>query len=159
MALNNASTVKEILTATGRQVSEGVPSYSVVLNANPKDYRTATVLASSNPTTSGTVTVLTSSSIRETFISGLVLAINANATCDIATGQIAVNVVINGKSQVLAAIPVITTTAQNINNEYQIYPAVKVDKNSAITVTGTYTLGTMSRVVVLHGYEVESNEA
>lgn len=158
MAISNQSTVKELLSVTGNQLSEGIPNAIPVLNANPKDYRVAKVLASSNPVTTGAVTVYTASATKDTYISGVILSSVKNATADNASTKISLTGVVDAQTVDLASIALLTLTAQSESIVYSFYPAIKIDKGSVISLSGTFTLGAWIRFAQVTGYEVEASE-
>jgi len=161
--INNTSVIKEIRQALGASISDGFPQDAQnvvipVLNVNPKDYRLTNAFYSLSSVTTGAASTLTNAS-RDTYITNAILTISKNATCDIATGSVSVTVVVDGQTRTIARLAVLTLTAEYENVSITFARPIKVDRNSTISVSGTYTAGLMSRGLILTGYEVEPFES
>jgi len=102
--------------------------------------------------TTGTVTLFTAIGDRDVFVTALSLSIIKDATCNIATGTIELNTTVRGVATALLAIAVISVTAQSERITISFPTPVMIDRNTAITLTGTYTLGVMARVATLEAY-------
>jgi len=104
-------------------------------------------------TASGNITLHTTSDKKDTYVTGVLLSIAKDATCDISTGTINVNSTILGKVRRLADLAVLTTTAQSSQIFVNFPFPVKLDRNVAVNISGTFTAGACSRTGILFGYE------
>jgi len=104
-------------------------------------------------TASGNITLHTTSDKKDTYVTGVLLSFVKDATCDIPTGTININSTIAGKARRLADIAVLTLTAQS-NQIFVTLPfPIRLDRNVAVNISGTFTAGTCSRTGILFGYE------
>lgn len=105
-----------------------------------------------NPVVSGTGTLYTTPSDKDFYICSAALAVIKDATCDVSIGSIAISITTGGLSQNILMIPVLTTTAQSGEINITFPFPIKCDRNSAVTLTGTYAAGLMSRSASIAGY-------
>lgn len=155
----NSSTNKEIISAYGLSNIDPIPYPTPVVNVNPKDYK-LTFNAYTNPTSSGANTILTTSSTRKTFITNAQLSFTKNATCDIASGSLALVIKDSkGLTQHLVGLAILTLTAERGEISVTFDKPVEVAKNYQIQLNGTFTAGTMIRYCNINYYELEEYES
>jgi hypothetical protein len=124
------------------------------LNRNTSNF----VLSGSGSTT-GAITINTAvvNTNSETWITGIGLGVVKDATCDIADGRINVTVnTIDGISRTIISIPVLTLTAQSENVFYSLPYPIRLQNNTAITTTNSFTVGKLNRSFVVFGYYTSS---
>lgn len=129
-----------------------IPSIQPTFEVNRK---IATVRSATRSTT-GTSTVLTTSSTVDTYLIGVGLSYVKDATCDIATGRLTVAGAIEGTSQALMSLNILTTTAQSDSEYVSFSTPVKLDRNAAVTMATTFTAGAMSASATLYFYTEEA---
>lgn len=115
-----------------------------VMDMTPRFHRTGLSFVTSQ-TTTGTFTLHTASTTRETSLTSLQFGIAKDATCDIATGNVAFNAVINGVTTSIMRLAVLTLTAADAFNTLTFPDPILIDKGSIVTMTGTFTVGLCSR--------------
>jgi len=162
--VQNSSTIKEIRTAGGLSVSEGFPTslgnqIVPVININPKDYRTTNVLFASSSTSSGNIGIGTTSTTKDTFITSIQMSMAKDATCDVASGAIYLDMTFNDVVRDFAYISILTLTAQSQTVFLQFANPVRVARGSSILIgAGAHTVGLFSKAAAVHGFEVEPFE-
>lgn len=116
--------------------------------------RVANVVRSGSFTASGTNTIFTTPTNRDFFMTGITLSICKDATCDIASGRIAITANVGGTSRDLIAISVLTTTAERDTISLEFAVPVKIDRSAAIATGGntTFAAGNLVRSVTIYGY-------
>jgi len=157
LIVNNSEVITEISDGLKLPVSFGKVSNSSrfiqpTFECNPKVTKNANYIKASSSATSGSTTIHTGVNTGELYILNVNLSICKDATCDIATGQVTVNGTINGVSTSICGIAVLTTTAQNQSISVSFSKPIKIDRNTSISITGTYTAGLMSRYASIIGY-------
>jgi hypothetical protein len=156
--VNNQDTIREIIKATKLDANiDKVPdsfssSIVPVIEVNPRLLKTARVLGAASQATTGTVTAVSTSTTDETFVTGIQTSFVKNVTCDIATGSIAIQAVIDGATVMLGRFSVLTLTAERGELPLMFNPPIKVDKNSVINITGAFTAGALMRNLIVFGY-------
>lgn len=131
-----------------------------VMEVNPKLLRRVNLIKNVSGTTTGALTVWTTPTDVDFYLTGVLLGVIKDATCDMATSQIAVGIIVDGVSKRAVSIPILTLTAQAhvVNREYTV--PVKVDRGTTISSTANaYTAGLCSREVIIQGYTVENIRA
>lgn len=156
MKIQNSSTIKEIRTAGGLSLSEGFPSdlgNSVVpvINVNPKDYKTATVLGSLlGRATAGSGVVVLGAQTDEVFITGFMVSNVQDATSD--NALIILQTTIGGVAQRIYSRRKASATAGVISDIVQLSKPIKIDLGATVTFTLTFSVGTSSSDILLYGY-------
>jgi len=157
--VNNRDVIKRIekdaFTSPGFEQVPTQLSNQIVptLNCNPE--RVVNIVKSSQGVATGTVTVYTSPGDKEFYLTQLSAEFIKDVACDLATGRISILGTIMGASVDLISFPVITLTAQDSRGDVFFNPPIKIDKDSAIQMTGNYAAGVMSRTITIKGYTVE----
>jgi len=148
---NNSEVVRELQSATKIQTMQGIPTQinnSIVptIEVNPKLVKEAiNVTTSSAVSGSATILANTVNTGRDVYVTAATLGYVKNVTCDIATGIISIIYVQNGASRALLSLPVLTLTADNGNITCSFPHPIKIDRNTSITMNGTFSAGAMIR--------------
>lgn len=131
-----------------------------VLEVNPKLTKRCDVVKSIIYTATAGATTMLSATERtghQFYLCGCAASIQATATCDAATANYGISVIMGGLSRNLLTIPFITLTACNVNREICFANPIKIDMDTAISNGSfTYTAGTAVRSVVIWGYYDDS---
>jgi hypothetical protein len=99
------------------------------------------------------VTIFTTPSAKDFYLTGALLAFTKDATCDNIVAYITVN--ISGVGVRINQILTQTTTAGSFY-QYVSFPfPIKCDRASAISLTGAFGAGTMSKQATIYGYVLE----
>ena len=160
MQVQNPEATQIIRDQAKLTVAEGFPqnlssSIVPVMDMTPRFHRNETSFANGY-TTSGNISLATSGQGKRFYITGYQIGIIKDATCDLASGDILVSYTQEGvSSRRLARIPTLTLTAQQISINHTLRNPILIDENSSITMTGTFTAGSMARSLTIFGYEVQ----
>jgi len=118
-------------------------------------------LIAGNQTTTGTFTATlpTVSAGSETYLTAITLSMAKDATCDVATGSVALSVrtTDNNTLTVILRIQCITLTADAQTVTLSLPYPLKLVNGSTASCTGTFTVGAMSRGFTLTGFTTSSN--
>jgi hypothetical protein len=150
----NSQIVAETVNALKIDLNtEQVPAAIPVVEVGLKCSKTAEIFSTVNVAT-GTSTLLASAdNIRgDVYVTSIQFGVIKDATCDVATGSLPITVTIGGINKVIAYIPIITLTAQNIVISCSFPHPIKIDRKTAITSVGTFTAGVMIRTYVMTYY-------
>lgn len=100
-------------------------------------------------TTTGSQAIMTTPAGKDTYLETITISIIKDAACDLPTGNnFFITGVIQGVTQKLISLPILTLTAQQMAMSLTFRRPVKLDRNTAITISGastTYTAGTCVR--------------
>lgn len=137
----------------GDQLPEEIDGPIATIEIRP----VARVLADANKTTSGSGNIGSAMpSDKDTYVTAVYFGFIKDATCDASTSRTSVQVNIGGATQNLISLPTLTTTAQADDQVVHFNPPVKIDRGATFAFSGTtYTVGNMSRVAVVWGYNEE----
>lgn len=113
------------------------------------------IVRSSSQGTTGSATIYTTPADKDFYLQSFTASFNKNAACDIATGLISVDCRIDGVLAELHRFTVITLTAERADITISYPIPIKLDRNTAVRITGTFTAGVLQRSVSLTGYTVE----
>jgi len=156
----NSESVKAILSGANLQSLSDYPNeiskiISPVIDMTPRFHRKINVVEGVAQTATGTITAYTTSSTKEFNLVSLHASYIKDATCDISTGNIGIVCTPEeGVAKNLKNFSVITLTAQNENSDIIFNPPLRLKKNTAISMTGAFTLGVLSRSINIAGYEI-----
>ena len=168
MITNYNSDLTKELVDSGKlqQSSQSIPTefndkISFVCDVNPRNARLCKILSSSPfKTASGILTNFTAPTDRDTFITSITAGILKSATCDIATATpIVVSITTDGLTRDIITFPSETLTAQNMIINQTFNPAIKIDRGSAITVSGTFAAGSLMRTCNVIGFQINNINA
>jgi len=105
----------------------------------------------------GTFAIYTTPTDKDFYITNIILHYIKDAACDLATGGVwSLSANIDGTSQALVSLSVITLTAQDELLILQFDKPLKIDRGNAINSNGTFGAGAMRRNVTIYGYTVET---
>jgi len=113
------------------------------------------IIKASGSSTTGTMTIFTTPTDKDFYITGLYLSMIKDVTNDMATGNVAIALTIDGVTVNPIGIGVLTLTAQSESVAFPFTTPIKVDRGTAITIGATYTAGSMRRFGSVHGYTEE----
>lgn len=112
---------------------------------------TETVLGTTS-TVTGTVSLVVSNIDRDFYITSFEFTYIKDANCDIPTGRIQCTAPLSGSSTSLTNIPVTTLTAEKDRVQVHYTYPMKLDRNATITMTGSFTAGSLSRYISVRGF-------
>lgn len=147
--LKDASKLQQLRDKIPNELAEKVIP---VIEVNPKLLRRCNIVRSGSTSTTS-VTIYTTPSDRDFILSACSILMIKDAACDMATGVVNFNVVIDGATQQITRIPTITLTAQTTELSLPLPIPVKLDRNSTITITrGATTAGNILLAGSITGY-------
>lgn len=117
------------------------------------------IVATATRTTSGAATVYTTPSDKDFYLTALIFTLTKDATCDMATGAVAVTAFLptNATAQPIASHNAFTLTAQDKIIEISFPIPIKLTRGTLIALGGnTFTAGTCYRGVTVYGYTEET---
>lgn len=94
---------------------------------------------------SGNVSVMAADNDYETYITAAHFSFAKDVTCDVASGRIGLNIIVNGANKDLCSLPVITLTAQTGTCVISMPYPLKIDRNTAITTNLSFAAGVLTR--------------
>lgn len=157
MVENNNSELTQELRKAIRLYGMNIPSkvqdtIIPVVEINPSLLRTVSVIRSSTKSTTGTGTIYTTPSNQDFYLTSATLTLIADAACD--NTSVVLKTIVDGASsgRDVLIIGKPTLTATQITQTIALKYPIKVDRNTAITYGGTFTVGAMTVSVSIHGY-------
>lgn len=121
--------------------------------------RFADIVKYNSHTTTGTKTIWTTPSDKDFYLETLFYSHSKNAACDVATGNLYVDVVLfdltTSTTQILN-IPVITLTEESFRQQLIFPSPIRLARNTAIRMIGAFTAGILVRNATITGYTVET---
>jgi len=139
-----------LASKAGDYLSDEVAGPVAVIPLNP----VVRIVRAGGSSATGTLTLYTTPSDKDFYLTTAILSMIKDVTCD-ATGGINLNAVIDGVTKEIIVYGILTLTAQADTIVCNCPVPIKIDRNTAITVSGTYTAGTMRRSATVHGYTEE----
>jgi len=103
---------------------------------------------------SGTQTILSSKNCYR-YIVSVNFSMSKNATCDVSSGSIGIMGYVS-KQVMLCGLAVLTLTAERDSISVTFAHPVRLDRNTAVTMTGSFTAGSLIRTASITYYEEES---
>jgi len=137
-----------------------VPAVIPVVDVSPKN---ATGFVVSTSGTNTGVLPISAAMLRNVtvddsiiYLTGVYASYIKDATCDLATGAIAVycQPADVGQNVNIISFPVIALTAQSDSIYINFRNPIKLTKNTAVTIQGTFTAGVLVRALAVHGYRL-----
>jgi len=106
--------------------------------------------------TTGVVDIATTSSDKAFYIQSVQIGYSKNAACDVPSG--ALNITIFGETgtQSICSVPVLTLTAENSVSTIVFNRPILTLRGAIIRMTGTFSLGAMSRFARVNGFTVDT---
>lgn len=162
METQSSELIREIQEATKIQTIGGLPrvisnQIVPVIEVNPRVVK-PTLIFSVATATSGVATLISANPKQDVYIKGITLAIIKDAACDMASGRVNISCSQNG-SKDLIALPVLTLTAQSMATAQTFNPPIKIDRNTAVNINGTYAAGVMWRTATINYYVDDGSNA
>ena len=109
-------------------------------------------------TSTGNITVYTTPAGEDFYLVGYSASYAKDATCDIATGRIQIATTIQGVSRDIGGFSVITTTSQYDSLSVTFDKPIKLDRAVTVVMSGTFTLGVLSRQISIFGFIVQTTK-
>lgn len=159
MIIQNEEATRIIRDGAKLTLAEGFPSVLLpnvvpVMDMTPDFHRITNIVKSNFSASTGAITIYTTQNEKEKdfYLTHVTINLTKDATCDIANGRVALSVTIGGLSADLCSFSVLTLTAQDKSASIAFTKPIKIDKNTAITFAGTFTVGAMVRSASISGY-------
>lgn len=106
--------------------------------------------------TTGSSTIFITPSDKDFYLVAASIHLIKDVTCDLATGQIGINTVLDGTTNQCVSVATLTLTAQSVESSLSFNPPIKVDRNTALGFTTTFTAGACSTSATIAGYTEET---
>ena len=103
-------------------------------------------------TTTGSLAIYTTATDKDFYCVGVAVSFSKNAACDVASGALQLSMYIGGVVTYPILLSVQTLTAESGHIFYPFVYPVKVDRNTNISFSGTFTAGAMVRSGTVFGY-------
>ena len=154
----NSELTKELVDAGKLQINMGsIPNQIAdkvvpVVEVNPRLLKVSKVLGSligKNVTTAGT-SIIAADNTKDYFITEIIISNSQDAACD--NTNIKIDCTIGGGGKVLFSMRKPTTTAQNFTNIIPLSTPLKIDRNTAVTLSMIFGAGTCITDVIIYGY-------
>jgi hypothetical protein len=110
------------------------------------------IVRSFNKTTTGNSTILTPD--RDFYLTGIQLNVSKDAASD--STSVAISGTIDGASRDLCRIPMQTLSVYTTQYSRDFSIPIKIDTNTAISVSCSFTVGTQTAVGIIYGYYEEN---
>jgi hypothetical protein len=161
--VQSSDMIKELSLAAGLQNSQGIPTKLAdtivpVCEVNPKLTRAVNIVRFKNSSSTSTgETIYAVPRDSDFYLTSIQLSMSKDATCD---GTVCtLNGTVQGVSSYLLSIGHQTLTVFS-GSETQAYsPPIKIDRNTNIYMTGTFSLGTMNKRCTITGFTIDSANA
>lgn len=155
MDTRNSDTLKEMREAFGVQTAtDKTVSPIPVVDVNPKNLRRANIASGTSSAATGNFTVYTTPSDKDFFLTGVQMQYMKDATADNTTVAITATED-SGATITLITTRTITTTAYTAAINRELVPPIKLKRNSNVIMSGTFTVGALTRAACVSGYTVE----
>lgn len=160
MVLNNNSSLSRELIEGGRlQGIQGVPKEIIdkiqpVMEVNPKLLRVCNFVRHVSSSATGTSTVISATSSFDVYITSINLNVAYDSAADSTTTYLIATV--DGVSRTLIEIMKVTLTAQDRGVSLTFPIPLKIDRNTAVSLTKTFTVGTGKVACCIVGFTVDN---
>lgn len=155
--INNADLKRAFSDSTKTQLSEQPnlidnSKVTPVIDVTPLNHKTLDFGIAVSADNAVAATLFTSSANADTYLTSGTLGWikDATSTSTLAT----IRAVVNGGTFILAAIPGITLTANAQTISFVLPYPVKIDRNTAVTLTSSTNVANIKITGVIHGYIV-----
>lgn len=160
----NSDLSKELIEGAKIQTSrEGIPTQIAekvvpVMEVNPKLLRRVNVVRGISKTNTGAQVIYTTPTDKDFILTGVIYAVTKNAACDAATGRSGISVIIEGATQTIGMVSILTATASDQSNSIDFPQGIKLDRGQNISTAGstTYAAGNMSITATILGYTIDN---
>lgn len=146
-----------IQTSSDRVPSELADKTLPMIDQTPDFHRVIGFSSTNSTGNTGALTIHTASAVKDTYITNLSFSIVKSAACDIATGDLTITGLIDGKgtSSALGTIGVLTTTLERDTIQIVFPVPLKMARSGTIALSSvTFSLGALQRSATATGYEV-----
>lgn len=155
--VQNSDAIKAIRDGARLSISEGFPqmlsnTIVPVMDMTPDFHRRATISKNSIGTTTGAISVYTTAANKDFYLTGLNMSFIKDVICD--TAGMSLTVTTEGINKTIFGFPTITLTAQTANLSHDFTVPIKIDPNTVISLSGTFTAGVLVRNISIFGFEV-----
>jgi len=143
--LYNPEVHNEIRTAAKTQPGSQTINTSLhnvaipTIEVNPKIVKNGYSFPKSQSTTGTVYLGNPGGSTRDFYITGVYVSFVKDASCDVATGDLQVDIPVLGTNIAVVVMPVITLTAEKFSTFVSFGHPIKVDKGGNFQFTGTFT--------------------
>jgi len=153
--INRISVLKQLSNTADLQVSQGIPTElgnTVIptLDINPN---ITNLCRNGSQALTATAAIYTAPTDCDFYLDYVVLGMTKDATSDLVVA--ACQIVQDGRTVRVAILPLQTTTAGSWSQVVSFPKPVKVDRGSAVSVSGAFTVGTCDKHLALGGHLLE----
>lgn len=128
-----------------------------VMEVNPKLLRRVTIMKRGLSTATGTITIYTTPADKDFYLTDFYISYFKDAACD--NTSIIMTAAVDGASVELWGIRRPTLTADSDNISFNLNFPIKIDRNTTITLTGTFAVGVLQRQAGIFGYTDDVSKA
>lgn len=136
-------------------ISEIDRKFQPTVETNPFAVNVCNIVRTGVRATTGTSTVYTTPTDKDFYVTAIALGLTKDVTCDAATGRLQLSATIDGSAQVLISIPFLTLTVMDENVSLTLPFPVKIDRNTNITHSLTFTAGAASFTGTVIGFTID----
>jgi hypothetical protein len=157
--IDNTDTKKEMNDAMrGNSVSNLAPTriadtVQPVININPKDYRRLNIVKRQTAINATSGTIYTTPADKDFYVTSASLTMIKDVTSTSVSSTISCT--IDGISTQLLFIPELSLTVQTLSVSESFPNAIKLDRNTTITVTNSTNVANITSAGCIKGYTVE----
>jgi hypothetical protein len=159
--INNEDVIKNSSKILGHQVENkpqlDTSKISLVAEVNPRLLRKINIVKRATSSTTSAATIYTTPSDKDFYLCFAGIGNTKDVTCD--NSEIALFIIPFGESSGIQLINIPTTTLTASNNYFgtSFFPPILIKRSSTITVSGSFSLGTMTKTGTVTGYTVDEN--
>jgi len=129
-----------------------------VMEVNPKFFRRVNIIRTQSTAITGTNAIYTTpSGSQDFYIIGAQLSAQSDATAD--NTLISISTTVEGVSAVILRLAKLTTTAHTDDIAITFPNPIKIDRNTAINLVNTFTVGNSRSSGTIYGYLVDNPNA
>lgn len=161
MKIQQPQVYQNLNYATKYNPSEGIPEVndkiSLSIDLNPIFSSPCTKIGFIDQATTGTLSLIPATSAAiDRYILSISLSLVKDITCDVASGGVKVGGKdIDGVTTTFLALAVLTLTAQENAISITFSNPLKISPTTAVTLSGTFTAGAMSRSASITWLDIE----
>jgi len=159
---NNSALMNEVRDVYKLQLGRDKFPKSIipVVDVNPAHNQKTNFIVSGNKSTTGTTSVSIGST-KTVFLTGVSLSFAKDVTCDLPTGSITLEVVVDTGTKAIISLPCLTLAAQSMS-ESITFPPLQLVKGSTITLGGgsnAFAAGACIRTYTFIGFVIDNPNA
>lgn len=156
--IHNDEVTRRLVEDTKLSISEGIPNQlsqtiAPVLIVNPRI--TSNVLKQLNNIATGNLTIFRTPIDKDFYLTSAFIAYSKDGSCNNTELRLVV-VLPDGSTNDLLSIPSITLIANESNLSQSFNPPVKLQRDSEITLVGSFSLGLYAKSGGITGYSVDT---